>query len=290
MPDSRILPVLMLSDLPAYGRVALALGIPLLERRGIQTASLPTALLSTHGAYPGAVCIPQTDFLKSALGHLRSLTLHFSALYSGFIAEAAQFGLIASLAKEQRNQGAFVLIDPILGDNGKVYGIMPPDAVDLMKQLVGDADMITPNITEAALLLGKGPEERPRTDRDLHQWLVELAGLGPRFVVVTSAPVSASAARIAIVAYDSRDKRFFSIEHRLTPPNFPGSGDYFTSALLAELILGAKGTRAEGRLRRDEVDTRKFEKACRKAAAMVTRSLKKSRAYKNDPRQGLVDL
>jgi pyridoxine kinase len=290
MSDSSILPVLMLSDLPAYGRVALALGIPLLERRGIQTSNVPTALLSTHGAYRGAVCVPQTEFLRRALDHLRELSLRFSAVYTGFVAESTQFALIASLAREQREKGTFILVDPILGDNGRVYGIMPADAVVHMRELVRDADLITPNITEAALLLGKAADERPKTAAELQEWLLELSKLGPRFVVATSAPVANSGEHIGIVAYDGLENCFVTIEHRLVPPNFPGSGDYFTSALLADLIHSTKTAKHGGVLRNDLISSRVFERACRRAAGMVARALSRSRALKNDPRQGLVEL
>ncbi len=160
-------PVLMISDLPAWGRVALALGIPVLEKAGIQTCCLPTALLSTHGAYAGAVVQAQTDFLAKALSHLASLELEFSALYSGFISEAAQFELLLPLVRSQSAKGALGLVDPIMGDNGTLYGFFDQAFVGQMRCLLADADIITPNITEATFLFGHDPTTPPATEPEL---------------------------------------------------------------------------------------------------------------------------
>lgn len=299
-----------MSDLPAWGRVALSLAIPVLERQGIQTCCLPTALLSTHGGYPEAVVQPQTAFMEAGLAHLDRLGLGFSAVYAGFVAEAAQFPLIQRTLASQAAKGAIVLVDPILGDNGRLYGMFSPADVPRMRELVGQAHLITPNITEAALLLGHEPARRPADAAELRDWLSGLAALGPRFVALTSAPMFHRPAHIGVMLHDARQGSVACVSHARAEPSFPGTGDYFASLLLASLVrhsaarhgaawhsvfhprAGSPGPAAPGLQSHpvDSLDHRHFVQAARQATRQVRRALAWSRHRTADPRRGLLRI
>ncbi len=238
MPRSPQPTVLLLSDLPAWGRVALASAVPLLETAGFQACSLPTALLSTHGAYPGFVLQPQTEFLQKAWAHLETLQLKFAAVAIGFVGEAAQFPLLEHIAATVKASGGLVLVDPILGDHGKRYSLLAEDYIPAFRSLVGQADLITPNLTEAALLLGKAPGTQPGTDAEVSQWIGALAGLGPRQVVLTSAPFAGRPDQTGVAWFDKATGRYGRFAHRRWGQGIPGTGDALAARLLGFLLRG----------------------------------------------------
>ena len=266
-------PVLIASDLPAWGRVALAVGIPVLEKMGFQACSLPTALLSTHGAYPGAVLQGQTDFLEKAIVHLESLELEFSAFLTGFVADEAQFDLLAPLQKLVRSQGGLNVTDPVMGDNGKLYSFFDGSFVSRMRSFLACSDLVTPNLTEAALLLGTDPASIPATEGELREWCAALAKLGPRLVAVTSAPVHGKPEFTAVACYDAESGRFGLFPHKRVPVSYPGTGDLFASSLSGELLNGVP-----------------FPAAVRRTVSRVRRAVISSYRRGYDPRSGLCVL
>ena len=239
--------VLLLSDLPAWGRVALASAVPLLEAAGFQACCLPTALLSTHGAYPGFVLEPQTAFLERAWGHLDSLKLTFAAVALGFVGDSRQFDLLGRIAQAVSASGGLVLVDPILGDNGRRYGLFNEDYVPSFRALIAQADVITPNVTEAALLLGEDPARVPETPEEVIRWTRALAALGPSRVVLTSAPVFKSAQHMGVAWYYRASDRCGTVVHRQLGKGVPGTGDALAARLLAFLLRGDPFPRALAR-------------------------------------------
>jgi pyridoxine kinase len=227
--------VLLVSDLPAWGRVALASSAPLIEAAGYQACCLPTALLSTHAAYPGYVLEPQTAYLEAAWAHLQTLDLRFAAVAIGFVGDRAQFPLLERIAQSVKASGGLVLVDPILGDNDRLYGVFEQDHVAAFRSLVRWADLITPNVTEAALLLGHDPARTAGQD-EARLWTRELAELGPRRVVLTSAPFEGS--RTGVTWFDGTDSSEGRVAHRKLGAGIPGSGDALAARLLARLLNG----------------------------------------------------
>jgi pyridoxine kinase len=217
--------------------VALASAVPLLESAGFQACCLPTALLSTHGAYPGFVMEPQTAFLEQAWAHLSSLDLRFAAIAIGFVARAEQFALLESIAEKVKADGGLVLVDPVLGDNGKRYGLLSEGHVAAFRRLLRLADVMTPNLTEAALLVGQDPQQAP-DGPTLRAWMSHLATLGPRQVVVTSAPFGPDwRGRPQTGVFWQEGTRHGEVPHRQWGASIPGTGDAFAARLLASLLL-----------------------------------------------------
>jgi pyridoxine kinase len=236
--------VLLVNDLPAWGRVALASAIPLVESAGFQACCLPTALLSTHGAYPGFVLEPQTGFLERAWTHLSGLDLKFAGAAFGLVGDRDQFPVLERMVEAVKDAGGLVLVDPILGDNGRRYGLFHEDYVPAFRSLVRRADVITPNLTEAALLLGEDPTRSPTTDAELGRWVRALADLGPSRVVLTSAPFEGRENRTGVVWFDSQTGRSGSFDHPRVGQGIPGTGDALTARLLAGLLRGTPFPRA----------------------------------------------
>lgn len=230
--------VLLVSDLPTWGRVALASAVPLIESAGFQACSLPTALLSTHGAYPGFVLEPQTSFLTRAWAHLKTLDLKFAAVAIGFVGDKTQFPLLEEIVATVKASGGFVVVDPILGDHGRRYGLFHEDYVPAFRSLISEADLITPNLTEGALLLGKDPERVPETAAEVTKWTEALAALGPRRVVLTSAPFANQPNRTGVAWYDGVTQSSKAFSHVKWGQGIPGTGDAMAARLLSFLLKG----------------------------------------------------
>jgi pyridoxine kinase len=204
---------------------------------GIQVCPLPTAVFSTHGMFPGYVSQDLTDYLRDCLQHWRDLELRFEAVYSGFFNSVQQIDLVASFLRDVPQQDRLVVIDPVLGDNGKLYGVTLPDLVAGMRTYIRLADVITPNLTEAALLLNE-PYQSDPTEDVVNEWLVRLAETGPSRVVITSVPVADQPSHTTVVAYDHLEGRYWRVICERIPATFPGTGDTFTSILVGCLLQG----------------------------------------------------
>lgn len=233
-------PLLLVSDLPSWGRVALASAAPIVEASGFQACSLPTALLSTHGAYPGFVIKPQTDFLDQAWDHLKSLSLPWAGVSFGFVGAAEQFAILQNILDTVADSGGLVLVDPILGDNGKRYALFGEDYVPGFQRLARRATVITPNLTEAALLLGRDPQTAPQTEAERRKWLTDLSDLGPRYVLLTSAPIFGHPEQTGVAWFDREKSQFGQVSHRKLGTGIPGTGDALAARLIARLCRGEK--------------------------------------------------
>jgi len=205
---------------------------------GAQAVSLPTAVLSTHtGGFEGYAFEDLTGFVKKTIEHWMKLDLRFQCVYSGFLGSPAQAELVSGLIHWQRVHKPLVVVDPVMADDGRLYDTMDMAMVEGMKTLVRDAGLITPNLTEAALLLDE--DYRPDIDEDtLKEWLLRLADIGPETVVVTSAPLSRKGKDTSVVAYNRQSRHFWRVPCVYIPANYPGTGDVFTSVLTGSLLQG----------------------------------------------------
>ncbi len=230
-------------DLSGFGRTSLTVAIPIISSMGIQVCPLPTAVLSTHTTiFTDYSFLDLTAEMRRMLAHWRSLGLLFDAVYSGFLASAEQMDIVAEVIDTCRKPGGLAVVDPVLGDNGKLDPTMTPEMVARMRWLVSKADVITPNFTEASFLLGE-PFHASVSVRRAQEWLKRLSGMGPRIAVITSAPVGdencqARADVVSAVAYDREQDRYWRVDCPYVPVQYPGTGDSFASVLAGALLQG----------------------------------------------------
>lgn len=228
---------LVAHDLSCFGRCALTVVIPVLAASGVQPVPLPTALMSTHtGGFTGFSMLDTTAEMRAILAHWDTLGMTFDAFYSGFLGSAEQTGIIAG-ALERFGAHALKLVDPVLGDDGRLYSTITPELVEGMRTLACRADLITPNITETYLLLGGDPAAARGTHTESE--LFELAkSLSRRFapsVVITGADTGGGT--ISTVCFD--ESGFSLVTRPHVSGAFPGTGDLFASVLLCRLLSGA---------------------------------------------------
>ena len=177
-----------IQDISGFGRCSTTVVLPVLAAMGGECCPLLTACLSAHTAFPAsekATFLDLTGQMAGTAAHWAELGVTFDAIYSGFLGSAGQIGLIEDFYRQFRREGTLVLVDPVMGDHGTPYRTYTPELCGRMRDLAAQADVITPNLTEAALLLEEDYADLPRDEEGLRAWLERLSLDGRRSVVLT---------------------------------------------------------------------------------------------------------
>lgn len=229
--------VAAIHDISCFGRCSLTVALPIISAAGIECSVLPTAVLSTHtGGFDGFTYRDLTDDILPIAEHWRNLKLNFDALYTGFLGSFEQIGIVSKVFDIFKTPENILLVDPVMADNGKLYSVFPPDFPVGMRELCAKADVIVPNLTEAALLLGEDYREGPYTRDFIADTLRKLSGLGAKKIVLTG--VYFDDTELGSAAYDSETGRIdFALSERIEG-YYHGTGDVYGSALLSALING----------------------------------------------------
>ena len=230
--------VAAIHDLSGFGRCSLTVAIPILSAMGIQCCPLPTAFLSTHtGGFEGFTFLDMTGEMPKVAAHWKSLDLKFQAIYSGFLGSEQQIGIVEAFIRQFREADTLVVVDPVMGDYGQVYQTYTPAMCAGTARLAEQADVITPNLTEAALLLNRPYDALPPDEAGLLEITRQLSLGGRRSVVLTGA--SATPELTGAACFDAATGRTQMIQTRRVPREFHGTGDVFASVLTGALVGGA---------------------------------------------------
>ncbi len=232
-------------DLSSVGRCALTVVIPVLSAMGAQVIPLPTAVLSAHTAFSGIAARDLTDFMRDCLLHWQKMNLRFDAVYAGYLAGPKQISVVRELLQWQKD--AVAIVDPVMGDDGALYAGMSPEMPAMQRSLFALADVVTPNMTEYALLTGEDYSLRPRTLSEAAEMLKKLIRMGARSAVITSFPLESGPANVFLSREDSQ---VGLCPFERLPAHYPGTGDLFSSVLAGELTHGSSLEDAVGRATR----------------------------------------
>ncbi len=227
-----VLKIAAVHDLSGYGRCSFSVILPTLSSMGHQVCPLPTASLSTHtGGYTGFVFRDLTEDMSGWWRHWQEEKIEFDAFYSGFLGNADQIDITLEMI-ESLPPSTLIFVDPVMGDDGVLYSTYTEEMREEMKHLVKKADVITPNITEAAFLLDRTPKSE-YTEAEICEMLRSLKKICQGAVVVTGVetPDGVGAAYIE----KEGNKVSFYI-HKKHEKSYPGTGDIFASVLLGRLL------------------------------------------------------
>ncbi|NMA25762.1 MAG: pyridoxamine kinase [Clostridiales bacterium] len=229
--------VAAIHDISCFGRCSLTVALPILSSAGIETSVIPTAVLSTHtGGFTGYTYRDLTDDILPVVSHWQTLNLTFDAVYTGFLGSLRQIDIISEVFDRLKTEDSMIVVDPVMADNGKLYPIYGEDFPVGLKRLCPKTDLIIPNITEACLLLGWKFRPAPYEVSFIEDMLDELAGLGPKQVVLTG--VSFDAAHLGAASLDAASGKIdYSFSKRIEG-FYHGTGDVFASTLVAGLLTG----------------------------------------------------
>ncbi len=229
--------VAAIHDLSGYGRSALTVCIPVLSAMGVQVCPLPTAVLSSQtDGFNNYAMLDLADFMPKIAEHWKQLDIQFDAVYSGFLGSSGQIYFVDEFIHRFKRPGQIVMVDPVLGDGGIPYGPINGNHIRGMKHLIKHADIITPNVTEASMLLHRDIKKAFSVN-EIKDWLYELAAAGPRYVMITSVPVG-NESSFAVCVYDKAQDLYMKFPFTLIPGAYPGTGDTFSSIVLGGMLKG----------------------------------------------------
>ena len=229
--------ILIIGDMPGYGKMGLAGMLPILSNMGHSVYNLPTALVSNNFDYGKFSVLDTTAYMREAIQVWRELGFQFDCVTTGFLASADQVDLLRGFIDSQRKEGFLVVTDPIMGDGGKLYNGSTRDTVDNMRRFLGVSDVIVPNLTEGEFLTGLFEGEEALTGEQARQVLGGLLACGPKSVVVTSGR-ERETGRHVVWGFDGGTGEYFTVPYRFIKAHFPGTGDIFTSLLTGQLLDG----------------------------------------------------
>lgn len=169
-----------IQDISCFGKCSLTVALPVISAMGIECAIVPTAVLSTHtGGFTGYTFCDLTDELDKIRAHWKDLDLKFDCLYTGYLGSNRQLELVGEFFDSFSTEDNMIFVDPVMADNGKMYGGFPEDFPQGMAKLCGKADVIVPNLTEAAFMLGEEFHAPATYDESYIKGLLKrLTGLG----------------------------------------------------------------------------------------------------------------
>ena len=229
-----MLRALCVNDLSAVGRCSLAVMSPVLSALKVQCCPLPTAVLSTHtGGFDPIVRQDETQFVLRALAAYRQQELSFDCIVSGYFASAKAALAVADTMRTAA--GTLRLCDPVMADGGRLYTGFDDEMVRALRDVCHAADVITPNLTESALLLGEDATLDALTGDELRERCLALAAAFDADVILTGAKL-ADGSRVC--GGVRRKNQYFTLSCTYVRASYPGTGDLFCAVLAGALLAG----------------------------------------------------
>lgn len=227
--------IMTIQDISCVGKCSLTVALPIISAAGVECAVLPTAVLSTHTAFPKFTFRDLTDEITPISETLNELSIDFDAIYTGYLGSYRQLELVEKFFSDFKREGTVILIDPVMADNGMLYRGFTPEFAASMAKLCGKADLIIPNLTEASFMLGV--EYNPNYDEAyIKDILKKLSGLGCKRAALTG--IGFKENEIGVYYYDSITDSYYSYFNEKLPVSYHGTGDIYASATLGALMRG----------------------------------------------------
>ena len=258
-----------IQDISCFGRCSLTVALPVLSAMGIETAILPTALLSTHtGEFKGYTFRDLTGEILPITEHWKKEGIEFDSIGTGYLGSDEQIAIVSEVI-DTFGKNALVFVDPVMADHGKLYAGFAEDFPRKMAKLCAKADVIVPNMTEASLLLGEPYLSSGYDEAYIHSMLRRLTEkLGCPVAILTG--VVYEPTRQGVVAYDAKCDSFYSYFGENVPTTFHGTGDVFSSVILGSMMCG-----------------RSFRDSVRSAVSFVAETVAKAEEMAIPPTDGL---
>ncbi len=237
--------IAVINDLSGFGRCSLTAAIPTISVMGVQPCPLPTAVLSAQTGFPSYYCDDYTEKMEHFRQEWEKMGVQFDGIYTGFVASETQIRRIFRFLDTFYRESTFLLVDPVMGDEGRVYKLFTPELLRRMKELALRADVVTPNLTELCLLTGadygelgrmKGEKEITEAAGELAEKLMES---GPDTIVVTGIrfeDVQSGERMIGNLAVDQSGRRLSAFPY--IGGSFSGTGDLFASIIAGGIARG----------------------------------------------------
>ena len=227
--------VVSVQDISCIGKCSLTVALPIISAAGVETAVLPTAVLSTHTAFEGGFTFRDlTEDLVPIAEHWKKEKFGFDAIYTGYLGSFEQLKIVSKFFDDFKGENTLIIADPAMADNGELYKGFTEKFAKSMACLCAKADVILPNLTEACFMLGKEYIAKGYTKEYIQDTLKELASIGPRYAVLTG--MSFDENKLGVMCYDREEDKFFEYYNEKVPVSFHGTGDIFASAFTGAVM------------------------------------------------------
>ena len=239
MPHNHQKKIAVINDMSGFGRCSLAVALPLISHLGVQCCPLPTAVFSNHTGFPRFYFKDCTESMAPYMAEWKALGLEFEGILTGFLGSEKQIGLVEQFLQEFTTERTTVIIDPVMGDNGKPYATYTPELCQGMKRLVRYGHVLTPNLTETCILT-----DTPYREHFSRQELTDMARMlcdqGAQKVVITGV---ARGAYLENFCYEP-ETGGTALRVRRIAPQRSGTGDVFASIVAAGIVRGESLTKS----------------------------------------------
>lgn len=227
--------VLTIQDISCFGKCSLTVALPVISAMGVETAVIPTAVLSTHTMFKNFTVKDLTDQIVPITEHWRAEGIGFDAVYTGYLGSFEQIEIVEKLFDDFADSDTLRFIDPVMADNGKLYPAFDEAYAARNAELCRHADFIVPNITEACFMTGT--DYRETTDEAYIKNLLEkLGALGPKTAVLTG--VSLSPGKTGVMGIDTVSGTFYTYQNDRIDAAYHGTGDLFSSTCVGAMMNG----------------------------------------------------
>lgn len=227
--------ILLINDMAGYGKVATAAMLPILSYYGLSVYNLPTALVSNTLDYGKFSIMETTDYMEGVLPVWKDLGFKFDAIATGFIVSHRQADMVTKYCKEQAALGTKIYVDPIMGDEGKLYNGVDDSRIAVMREMISVADITFPNYTEAAYLTGHTYKEEGCSEEEAVEMLDGLVKIGAKSALITSMRING---KDCVIGYNHENGERFVLTFDYVDAHFPGTGDTFSAVLIGRLAKG----------------------------------------------------
>ena len=249
--------IALINDFTGFGRCSIAVELPIISTLKVQCCPLPTSIFSNHTGFDSYFFDDYTDRMERYVEEWKKLDLSFNGICSGFLGSARQISIVKDFIKEFKTDDTIVVVDPVMGDYGKIYSTYTDEMCGLMKELVAGADIITPNITESCILTDT-PYSDMLYEKDIVEIAEKLSMMGPEKVVITGIVQGTFISNYCYEREKERKKGYFVKALKIGAQR-SGTGDIFTSIIAADAVNG--------------VD---FHKSVKKASSFIKKCIMKS--------------
>lgn len=225
--------IAVINDFSGFGRCSIAVSLPIISHMKIQCSNVVTSVFSNHTGFDKFFFEDYTDKMQNYIDMWKHLGLEFEGIYSGFLGSKKQIKIVEKFINDFKSEKTKVIIDPVMGDNGKAYSTYTEEMCKEMKKLVSYADILTPNVTEACILTDT-PYKEKFTNKELYNMAEELAQKGASKIVISGVNMGEY---IGNVVYE-KDKIKKIIRMKKVGMERSGTGDIFASVIAADCING----------------------------------------------------
>ena len=225
----------VINDFSGFGRCSISVALPVLSALSVQCCTIPTAILSNHTGYPSYFFDSYTEKMQDYISEWKKLNLEFDTIFSGFLGCREQIEIVSNFIKDFRRENTHIIVDPVMGDNGKIYATYTEEMCRKMRDLSSLADIITPNVTEACILAGEEYRGEDIDEEFTKKLLLELSLGGKRSVLITGV---VRGENICTCVFDKDSGEIHTIKNRRINKSYPGTGDLFASVLCGEITCG----------------------------------------------------